>query len=379
MSELRRREVVGVFFGGVSPEHAVSRASAASVVRHLDPHRYDVLAIGIAKDGSWHQLSPADVRAARERPAPVSGSGSGAGSAMDDQLPVRGPEVGTEILRRLTVAFPVLHGATGENGSLQGLFEVFGLAYVGAGVLASATAMDKVATKRALLAAGLDVLPYTVITDADWPDHQGRLESFGQLRAPWFVKPAGLGSSIGITRVTDPAQLAAAVELALKHDSSALVEEGMDGARELECGVLGGFSPQASAVGEVRVDGGWFDFTQKYLSADDPMTVPAEIPDHLAARVRDAAELAFRAIGGWGLARVDFLYDETTNRLVVNELNTMPGFTAYSMYPKVWRARGLAYGDLLDRLVLLALERQVRAARRAAHLASVSTTLAGAR
>jgi D-alanine-D-alanine ligase len=370
MSVLRRREFVGVFYGGASPEHDVSRASAASVVRHLDPDRYDVLAIGIGRDGRWHHLSDVDVRAVRERPS--------TSSALSDQLPVRGPEVSTDILQRLTVAFPMLHGGDGENGSLQGLFEVFGLSYVGAGVLAAATAMDKLATKRALLAAGLDVMPYTVVHESTWPD-LARLEAIAHLGRPWFVKPAGLGSSIGISRVNDPDDLTAAIRTALDHDDSVLVEEGLDGARELECGVLGGFSPQASAVGEVRVEGGWFDYAQKYLSTQDPMTVPADLPDAVATRVQDASVAAFRAIGGWGLARVDFLYDEPRDRLVVNEVNTMPGFTAYSMYPKVWRARGVPYAELLDRLVLLALERRARADRRAERLTASASVLAGAR
>ena len=374
MSGRRSHEVVGVFYGGVSPEHDVSRASAASVVRHLDPARYTVVAIGIGRDGRWHHLQDVDVRAARARRECTD-----AGSALDDQLPVRGPEVSTEILSRLTVAFPVVHGGEGENGCLQGLFELFGLAYVGAGVLAAATAMDKVATKRALAAAGLDVVPGVVVDEQDGLD-PARWSAIEQLGRPWFVKPAGLGSSIGITRVSEPDQLAAAIELALQHDSTVLVEEGLDGARELECGVLGGFSPRASAVGEVRVAGGWFDYAQKYLATDDPMTVPADLPEPVVRRVQEAAVAAFRAIGSWGLARVDFLYDERADRLVVNEVNTMPGFTAYSMYPKVWAARGVPYADLLDRLVLLALERRVRVDRRAERLTAVAAhSLAGVR
>ena len=328
-----------------------------------------MVAIGVGRDGRWHRLPDVDLRAARDR-----GARTAAGSALDDQLPVRGPAVSTEILRRLTVAFPVLHGGDGENGCLQGLFEVFDLAYVGAGVLAAATAMDKVATKRALLAADLDVMPWVVVDEQDERDGHDRawLSTVAPLSRPWFVKPAGLGSSIGISRVSEPEQLAAAIESALRHDSSVLVEEGLQGARELECGVLGGLSAQASAVGEVRVTGGWFDYAQKYHSAYDPMTVPAELPEPVVHRVQEAAVAAFRAIGGWGLARVDFLYHERADRLVVNEVNTMPGFTTYSMFPKVWAARGLPYADLLDRLVLLALERRVRVDRRAGRLTAAA-------
>jgi D-alanine-D-alanine ligase len=355
-----RRRRVGVFFGGQSPEFEVSCASAASVVRHLDPDRYDVVAVGIGPRGTWHVLSEEDVAAVRDaRPD---------GPAIRDRLPVRGPVVGTEVLRGLMVAFPVLHGGVGENGSLQGLFEVFGLPYVGAGVLASATAMDKAATKRALLAAGLDVMPYLTVDESTEQSQRVELAVSRGLRPPWFVKPAGLGSSIGITRVTDPADLGRAIDEALCHDSVALVEEGLDGARELECGVLGGYAAEASVVGEVTVHGGWFDYRQKYLATDDPMTVPARLPVTVSDRVRAASLRAFEAIGGWGLARVDFLYDERSDRLVVNELNTIPGFTAHSMYPKVWAALGVPYAELLDRLVLLALERRHRTVDRAARL-----------
>jgi D-alanine-D-alanine ligase len=350
-----------VLFGGTSAEHEVSRASAASVVRCLDPGRYDIVAVGIGRDGVWRRLPPGAVAAAR-RPAT-------AGRAIDDQLPVSGAVVGPYALAGADVVFPVLHGPGGEDGSLQGLLETIGVPYVGAGVLASAVGMDKVATKRALAADGLPVTPYVWLDEDRWASCGDPLRLVSGLQRPWFVKPANLGSSIGISRVTDPAGLAAAVETALAHDGVVLVDEGMveEGnvaARELECGVLGGYAPQASVVGEVQVTGGWFDFDQKYFGDSDPMIVPAELPSGVAERVRDLSVRAFRSIGGWGLARVDFLYDQRRDRLVVNELNTLPGFTAHSMFPKVWAAAGLDYPQLLDRLVELALDRDRRRRRR---------------
>jgi D-alanine-D-alanine ligase len=342
-----------VLFGGASAEHDVSCASAASVVRGLDPRRYDVVAVGIARDGVWRRLSARTVAAAR-RPPTTS-------RAIDDQLPVSGAVVGPCALAGADVVFPVLHGPGGEDGSLQGLLETIRVPYVGAGVLGSAVGMDKVATKRALAADGLPVTPYVWWDEDGWAaQRRDVLSQVAGLRRPWFVKPANLGSSIGITRVTEPSALAGAVETAFGHDGVVLVEEGLVGARELECGVLGGYAPEASVVGEVKVTGGWFDFDQKYLGTTDPMIVPAVLPSGVAERVQALSVRAFAAIGGWGLARVDFLYDQSRDRLVVNELNTLPGFTAHSMFPKVWAAAGLDYPQLLDRLVELALDRDRR-------------------
>lgn len=352
---------VVVLFGGTSAEHEVSRASAASVVRGLDPERYDVAAIAIGRDGVWHRLPAGALATARRSTTAIR--------AIDDQLPVAGAVVGPYALAGADVVFPVLHGPGGEDGSLQGLLETLGVAYVGAGVLASAVGMDKVATKRALSSAGVPVTPYVWFDEDRWASAGDPLALVSGLALPWFVKPANLGSSIGISRVTRPGDLHQAVESAFAHDGVVLVEQGMVGddrpaARELECGVLGGYQPRASAVGEVRVTGGWFDFDQKYFGASDPMTVPADLPAEVVDRVRDLSVRAFRAIGGWGLARVDFLFDELDGRLVVNELNTMPGFTAHSMFPKVWAAGGIAYPEVLDELVELALDRARRRQRR---------------
>jgi D-alanine-D-alanine ligase len=359
-----------VLYGGTSAEHDVSRASAASVVRNLDRGRYDVVAVGIGRDGVWRRLP--------QRALETAGRPATAARAIDDQLPVTGAVVSPCELAAADVVFPVLHGPGGEDGSVQGLLETIGVPYVGAGVLASAVGMDKVATKRALAAEGVPMTPYVWLDEDRWAASTDPLELVADLRRPWFVKPANMGSSIGITRVTRSAALAAAIDTALAHDGVVLVEQGVVGARELECGVLGGYAPEASVVGEVQVTGGWFDFDQKYFGDRDPMIVPAALPTGVADRVRDLSVRAFQAIGGWGLARVDFLYDQGRDRLVVNELNTMPGFTAHSMFPKVWAAGGLDYPRLLDRLVELALDRDRRRRRRTVGAEPVADTLLAA-
>ncbi|WP_331461280.1 D-alanine--D-alanine ligase family protein [Micromonospora tarapacensis] len=301
-------------------------------------------------------------------------SGSGAGRAIDDRLAVTGPAVelragprrGTAVVTamdspgavhaELDVVFPVLHGPFGEDGVVQGLLESLGVPYVGCGILASAVGMDKVAMKRALRAEGVPITPHVSFDAETYRAAEDPEKLVVGLRRPLFVKPARMGSSIGISRVAAGDDLAAAVEEALRHDNLVVVEQGVTG-RELECGVLGGTRPEASAVGEVRVTGGWFDYRQKYLGDSDPMVVPAPLPDDVSGRIRELSVRAFAAIGGWGLARVDFLYDEAAGELYVNELNTMPGFTAHSMYPKVWAAAGVGYREILDRLVALAFAR----------------------
>ncbi len=373
MSRIR----VGVLFGGPSAEHEVSQASAMSVLRALDAERYEPVAIGITREGVMVLLPDEEVTRAREAEP--------AARAIDDRLPVAGQEVDLRSARphagavvtaagapdkeltTLDVVFPVLHGPFGEDGVLQGVLEYLGVPYVGCGVAASAVGMDKVAMKRAFAAEGLPITPHVWFDRAAWEATTDPTWLVRELRLPWFVKPANSGSSIGITRVTRAEDLATAVEVALRYDDVVIVEQGVTG-RELECGVLGGFDPAASAVGEVGVAGGYFDYRQKYHGDEDPMTVPAEVPAHVAAQIREMSVRAFRAIGGWGLARVDFLYDEAADQLYVNELNTMPGFTAHSMYPKVWAVAGVSYPELLDRLITLAFERHRMRSRRSVGL-----------
>ena len=357
---------IGVLFGGPSAEHEVSCASALGVARALAGQGNRVVALGLTRTGGLRLL-----------PEPVLAQHLGtvaAGRAIDDRLPVTGEAVelrrgaasGTvavtaadspaTVHAELDVVFPVLHGPYGEDGVVQGLLESLGVPYVGCGILASAVGMDKVAMKRALRAEGVPTTPYVWFDEPTWRAAADPEKLVVGLRGPLFVKPARMGSSIGISRVAGGDDLVAAVEEAFRHDHVVLVEQGVTG-RELECGVLGGWQPEASAVGEVRVAGGWFDYRQKYFGDADPMIVPAPLPDEVTERIRELSVRAFTAIGGWGLARVDFLYDETTGDLYVNELNTLPGFTAHSMYPKVGAEAGVAYPEVGDRRVARAFTR----------------------
>jgi D-alanine-D-alanine ligase len=254
------------------------------------------------------------------------------------------------------VVFPVMHGPFGEDGVLQGFLRTLDVPFVGCDVLASSVAMNKVATKRALAAEGLPITRSVWVDEPTWRTTVNPLGLVEGLLPPLFVKPASMGSSIGISRVGPHDDLRDALEFAFEYDSMVIIEEGVHG-REIECAVLGGVDPEASVVGEVNVTGGWFDYQQKYYGTSDPMTVPADLPAGVAEKVRDLSVRAFRAVNGWGLARVDFLYDEADGTVYVNEVNTMPGFTAHSMYPKLWAAAGLSYADLVDRLVQLAFER----------------------
>jgi D-alanine-D-alanine ligase len=270
---------------------------------------------------------------------------------------------GGDVEATVDVVFPLLHGPFGEDGVLQGFLETLGVPYVGCGVAASAIGMDKVAMKRAFRAEDIPITPHVHLTEARWRTSADPLALVEKLERPLFVKPANLGSSIGISMVNTDAELGAAVEHAFRYDHTILIEQGVRG-REIECAVLGGFEPKASAVGEVTVSGGWFDYQQKYFASADPMIVPASLPEHIADEVRELSIRAFDAVGGWGLARVDLLYDEPAEALYVNELNTMPGFTAHSMYPKVWAAAGLSYPDLITELIDLAFERHHDRSRR---------------
>jgi D-alanine-D-alanine ligase len=366
---------VGVLFGGPSAEHEVSCSSALAVLRALPCDRFRPVAIGIDREGGFVLIDDDEVERLRWQQAGAR--------AIDDRLNVDGRPVrlqsrpGTrcaevvsadgrgEPLAALDVVFPLLHGSFGEDGVIQGLLETLFVPYVGCGILASAVGMDKVAMKRAFLAERIPITPHVWFDEPRWRAPGGGVRLVDSLRWPLFVKPANMGSSIGISRVSSEEELHVAVEQALRWGDVVLVEQGVRG-RELECGVLGGAEPEASVVGEVSVMGGWFDYQQKYFSVADPMIVPAPLDTAVADEIRELSVRAFRAIGGWGLARADFLYDEEAGELYVNELNTMPGFTAHSMYPKVWAAAGIPYADLIQRLIELAFARQARDQRRPA-------------
>lgn len=355
---------VALVFGGRSPEHAISCISAGSVWEALDPDRYDVVPVGITLPGRW-VLVPDDPKAlalsGRELPAVDPGGATVALSADPTRPGLVSLTTGVPDPGPVDVVFPVLHGPYGEDGTVQGLLELADLPYVGSGVLASAAVMDKECTKLLLGAHGLRVAPYTVVSARGWwADRDGCLAATRGLGLPLFVKPARGGSSIGISKVMDWAQLAAAIETALACDPKVLVEVGVAG-REVECGVLaglGGDRAQASVPAEVRVTGGqeFYDFEAKYLDEATSFDVPADLPGEVTATVRATAVRAFEALGCEGLARVDF-FVEPDGGLVINELNTMPGFTPASMFPRMWAATGLEYPALVDRLVTVALER----------------------
>jgi D-alanine-D-alanine ligase len=356
---------VAVVYGGRSSEHAVSCVSAGSILRNLDPARFDVVAVGITPGGSWMltNAEPAALAITDGRLPEVSrGAGAELALAADPERSGQLLSLGggaSDLLATVDVVFPVLHGPYGEDGTIQGLLELAGVPYVGAGVLASAAGMDKEFSKKLFTAAGLPVGDYVVLR----PAHETlSLEDRERLGLPVFVKPARGGSSIGVSRVTAWDELPLAIESARRHDPKVIVEAAVIG-RELECGVLEfpDGRVDASAVGEIRVAGvrgredGFYDFATKYLEDAAELDVPAKVDDSVADEVRQLAIRAFEAIDCQGLARVDFFY--TDGGLVINEINTMPGFTTISMYPRMWAASGVDYQTLLTTMVETALNR----------------------
>jgi len=344
---------VAVIFGGKSGEHEVSIASAASIFRNLDPTRYEAVPIRIEKDGRWMltaepptSISAAEVHHQTQTEAlqPIEPTTALSGDAVD-------------------VVFPVLHGPYGEDGTVQGLLELANVPYVGAGVLGSAVGMDKAAMKTMFLARGLPVGPYTVVLRHEWtrdPEGiQARVEA--ELRYPVFVKPANLGSSVGISKAKNAGELVAAVALAFEFDRKIVIEAAIPKPREIECAVLGNDEPQASIPGEIIPLREFYDYEAKYMDANGSrLEIPARLSEDQTRDVQRLAVEAFRAVDSAGLSRVDFLLAGETGELFLNEVNTLPGFTTISMYPKLWEASGLPYAELLDRLITLALERHAQ-------------------
>ncbi len=339
---------LAVVFGGRSSEHGVSCLTAANVLQVVDHDRFDVTPVGITPDGawvretaSWPDLEPGTLPAVRPEMPPF---------AWDD-------------LRGFDVVLPLLHGPWGEDGTIQGLFEMAGVHYVGAGVLASSVAMDKPFTKTVFAASGLPQIPYVTILPREWEGDRARVQArVKALGLPVFVKPARAGSSSGVMMVDAWDELESAVEKARDFDPKVLVESAVRGKRELECGVIQQLdgTAVASVVGEIVVQEGtaheFYDFEAKYLDGTSTNLVPADIPDVLSERIRTYAVQAFEALGCEGLARVDFFLNDA-GELVVNEINTMPGFTPFSMFPLLWEASGVSYAELVDRLLQLALDR----------------------
>jgi D-alanine-D-alanine ligase len=356
---------VAVVFGGRSNEHAISCVSAGSILRNLDPERFEVVAVGITPAGSWVLTDgDPDALAIADRRLPQVSSESGTELALTADPRRAGQLIslspgGAEVLASVDVVFPVLHGPYGEDGTIQGLLELAGVPYVGAGVFASAAGMDKEFTKKLLVAEGLPIGDYAVLRASEPALDAEQCERLG---LPAFVKPARGGSSIGVSRVTSWQELPAAIAHARQHDPKVIVEAAIVG-RELECGVLEfpDGTLQASTVGEIRVAGvrgredSFYDFATKYLDDAAELDVPAKIDDDVSDAVRELAIRAFKAIDGRGLARVDFFLTE--DGPMINEVNTMPGFTTISMYPRMWAASGVDYQTLLATMVDTALSR----------------------
>lgn len=363
-----RRVRVGVIFGGKSGEHDVSLRSAQTVMAALESAGHEIVPIGVSREGMW--LTDGDPMRQLQESSPLFAltdgtreSGSVIDAVEDLALKARSNTQSAVIPANgwagdLDVIFPVLHGPMGEDGTVQGLFELAGLPYVGAGVMTSAVAMDKAICKQLLAQAGIPQAPWLTVLRKEWqrfPDSiQADVER--ELGYPCFVKPANLGSSVGISKVHDARELPAAMEHAGQHDRKIVIEKGIVG-RELEVSVLGNDEPVASVVGEIVPGGEFYDYEAKYVDDDSELLIPAPIPDEVSEQVRGIAVRAFRVLDCAGMARVDFFVEDGTNRVILNEVNTIPGFTAISMYPKLWEASGLALPDLVSRLVELAVER----------------------
>jgi D-alanine-D-alanine ligase len=360
MTDAERIRLV-VIFGGQSAEHEVSLVTARHVLAATDPERYDIRPVGITRDGQW-VLAEDAARALAKGP-----------DALPDALDASGPA--TEPLPALVgdaspdrvVVFPLLHGPLGEDGTVQGLLELAGVPYVGCGVLASALAMDKAMAKEILGHQAIPQARYVSLHERQVQD--SRLEITIEqvlepsLGYPMFVKPANMGSSVGVSKAGDRDELVAAIAEARVYDEWLVVEEAIDG-REIECGVLGNLDPRASLPGEIRPGAAFYDYDDKYTSGTAELIIPADLSPEVVDELQQTAIQAFTALRCEGMARVDFFYEEGGRGLLLNELNTIPGFTPISMYPKMWEASGLAYPQLIDELIRLALERYDRRASR---------------
>ena len=378
---------VGILFGGRSGEHEISLLSAASVFKAIDQSKYEVVPIGITKEGRWvtaadaeRLLSGKPLEHERQLRAGDPEATSAAAVLHNGEAVIVPPEphragamtpFQSEALTRrasdrainVDVIFPVLHGTFGEDGTIQGLLELADIPYVGAGVLGSAAGMDKDVMKSLFRAAGLPIVKHVTFLRSEWETAPKKMQKTVErkLKYPVFVKPANLGSSVGISKARNAKELAPAIEEAAKFDRKIVVEEGVGGkknkAREIECAVLGNDTPEASVAGEIVPSAEFYDYAAKYLDEGSQLIIPAKLTKTESNRVRELAVAAFRAVDCSGLARVDFLMDPKPRKIYLNEINTMPGFTSISMYPKLWAASGVSYPELIERLIRLGMER----------------------
>lgn len=360
---------VAVIFGGQSDEHDVSLRSAQTVIGALDPARYEVVPIGISRDGHW--LASGDPMAALTASSPLfnlsdgaarNGTGDGGASSLvataapsEDSMTTG---FGQVVAGRIDVVFPVLHGPRGEDGTIQGMMELAGMAYVGSGVLGSSVAMDKAMAKTVLAQAGLPQIPWLLVQRREWRADPGAVRDriATEIGYPCFVKPANMGSSVGVGKVHGAAELVGAMDVAAHHDRRILVERGVD-VREVEVSVLGNEDPIASVVGEIVPANEFYDYDAKYVVDGSELIIPADLPAATVAEIQRVAIEAFRALDLAGLARVDFFVEHTTGEVWINEANTIPGFTATSMYPLLWEASGMPLPQLVDSLIGLAIDR----------------------
>lgn len=372
---------VGILFGGRSGEHEVSLLSAASILKAIDRRKFEVVPIGITKEGRWLTagdsgvlLEQGDAALAQKLRAGDPAATPGARVLHEGNPTLLAPEPGSQGAagKAIDVIFPVLHGTFGEDGTIQGLFELAGIAYVGSGVLGSAAGMDKDAMKRLFAQARLPIVKHVTLLRAEWEKSPRKAvaQVEAALRYPVFVKPANLGSSVGISKAHNRKELGPALTLAAKYDRKLVIEQGVGGkkgrAREFEVAVLGNDDPKASVVGEIIPGKEFYDYEAKYLSEGSVPVIPAKLTRAEEKQIRAMAVAAFRACDLAGLARVDFLMEpDGKRRIYLNEVNTMPGFTQISMYPKLWQATGIGYRDLITRLIELAIERQQEKSRNA--------------
>ncbi|MEQ1962121.1 D-alanine--D-alanine ligase [Xenorhabdus khoisanae] len=348
---------VGLFFGGKSSEHEVSLQSAKNILDAIDKEKFDVSLIGIDKEGIWHLNEASGFLLNADNPSLIALNQSGRhvalvpGQVQNQLIESRN----AQLLSQLDVIFPIVHGTLGEDGSLQGLLRMANLPFVGSGVLGSAVCMDKDMTKRLLRDAGLTVAPFTCLNRHK--RHELSFEKIQtQLGMPVFIKPANQGSSVGVSKVATPEEFEIALELAFTFDNKLLIEKAIDG-REIECAILGNEYPEASICGEVVLSGGFYSYQTKYIESEGAkIVVPAQISQDISERIRNVALKAFEVLGCAGMARVDLFMTED-KQIVINEVNTLPGFTNISMYPKLWEASGLSYTNLITRLIDLAIER----------------------
>ena len=352
---------VGIIFGGRSGEHEVSFCSASSIIKAIEKDKYIIVPIGITKEGRW--ISPQDSELAlqsgkiegKNTVILLNDSFSKSLVCIDNNQKLDK----SSALEKLDVIFPILHGPYGEDGTIQGLLELANIPYVGAGVASSAISMDKDLMRTIFQQKGLPILKWITIKRKEWQKDKEKILSLIRdgFEYPLFAKPANLGSSVGITKVHKKEELEKAIDLASSYDRKILIEEGLEEVREIECGVLGNDEPQASVVGEVKPAGEFYDYDSKYINEGTQLIIPADLSDEVSQEVQEIALRAFKAVDSAGMARVDFFVSKKENKIYLNEINTIPGFTSVSMYPRLWEASGIPYPELIDRLIQLALER----------------------